>query len=96
MPPQARLLDLHSCPLHGPTPILGIGAPTVIVCCMPAARVTDFGGCVQPPSPVPIPDPIIKGSMTVIISGLLAARIGDDHTHLGKVTTGAPTVITGG
>lgn len=96
MPPQARLTDMHACPLHVGGPIIGIGAPTVIVVGLPAARVTDFGGC-PPPAPLPIPNPIVKGSMNVIILGLPAARIGDLCTHPGSaVTLGAPTVITGG
>lgn len=87
---------MHACPLHGPTPILGVGAPNVLVCSMPAARLTDFGACPAPPSPVPIPDPIVKGSATVIIALLPAARISDQHLHGGVVVAGAPTVLTGG
>ena len=96
MPPQSRLTDMHACPIHVGGPILGICAPSVIVVGLPAARATDFGGCPQPPAPLPVPDPILKGSATVIISGLPAARIGDNCTHGGVVSLGAPTVITGG
>lgn len=96
MLPQARLTDLHACPLHGPTPIAAIGAPTVLVCGLPAARVTDFGACPAPPAPLPVPDPIVKGSMTVIIAMLPAARVSDQHLHGGVVSMGAPTVLTGG
>ncbi len=96
MLPQARLTDLHACPLHGPNPIVGICALNVLVCGLPAARVTDFGGCPNPPAPLPIPDPIIMGSMTVIIAASPAARITDPHLHGGKVMLGAPTVLTGG
>jgi uncharacterized Zn-binding protein involved in type VI secretion len=75
---------------------MGICAPTVIVVGLPAARLSDFGGCPQPPAPLPVPDPILKGSATVIISCLPAARIGDNCLHGGAVALGAPNVITGG
>ena len=97
MPPQARLTDLHMCPIHGPTPIVGVGAPTVLVGKLPAARNTDFATCIQPAiPPVPIPDPIVKGSATVYMQKLMAARISDPHTHGGMVQVGMPTVMTGG
>jgi len=57
---------------------------------MPAARVTDMAICVGPP------DVIVKGSMTVMIGFLPAARIGDLTAHGGVIVTGFPTVIIGG
>lgn len=95
--PQARLTDLHTCPIHGPTPILGVGAPTVLVGNLPAARVTDFAACPAPPAPVPIPNAIVKGSTSVIIMNMPAARQLDMCTHPGSmITVGFPTVLTGG
>jgi uncharacterized Zn-binding protein involved in type VI secretion len=46
--------------------------------------------CVGPP------DSIVKGSMTVLISGTPAVRIGDMTAHGGTVTVGFPTVMIGG
>jgi uncharacterized Zn-binding protein involved in type VI secretion len=57
---------------------------------LPAARVTDMATCVGPP------DVIVKGSMTVMIGGLPAARIGDLTAHGGVIVMGCPTVIIGG
>ncbi|WP_435140701.1 PAAR domain-containing protein [Pseudopelagicola sp. nBUS_19] len=76
-------------------PILPPCAVTVLVCGLPAARVTDMSMSVPPPPP-PVPHPIVKGSMTVLITGLPAARIGDMCAMGGSIIMGAPTVITGG
>jgi uncharacterized Zn-binding protein involved in type VI secretion len=46
--------------------------------------------CVGPP------DVIVKGSMTVIIGGMPAARMGDMTAHGGVIVMGCPTVIIGG
>ena len=91
----ARLTDLHVCPMvDGVKPHVGgpiiIGAPTVMICGMPAARVGDAVTCVGPP------DVIAKGSMTVLICGMPAARMMDMTAHGGVITLGAPTVIIGG
>ncbi|HUS04979.1 MAG TPA: PAAR domain-containing protein [Bryobacteraceae bacterium] len=96
--PQARLGDMHVCPMVTPgvPPIPHVGGPilppcavTVIVMGMPAARVGDMALCVGPP------DIIVLGSFTVIIMGQPAARIGDTTAHGGTIVMGAPTVITG-
>ena len=102
MPPAARLTDAHVCPMQTPTPggpvphvgmpIIPPDAPTVLICKIPAARVTDMGVCT---APVPN-DPIVKGSATVYICKMPAARIGDTTAHGGNVAAGAPTVIIGG
>jgi uncharacterized Zn-binding protein involved in type VI secretion len=95
MPPQARLSDMHTCPMvtgvvpHVGGPILPPCAVTVLVCDLPAARVGDMATCVGPP------DVIVLGSFTVLISGQPAARIGDMTAHGGVIVMGAPTVITG-
>ncbi len=84
----ARLADLHVCPMvDGVKPHVGgpiiIGAPTVMICGMPAARVGDAVTCVGPP------DVIAKGSMTVLICGMPAARMMDMTAHGGVITLGA-------
>jgi uncharacterized Zn-binding protein involved in type VI secretion len=57
---------------------------------MPAAVVGNMCTCVGPP------DTIIKGSMTVMIGGMPAARLGDNTAHGGVIVTGMPTVMIGG
>jgi uncharacterized Zn-binding protein involved in type VI secretion len=97
-PPAARLTDMHVCPMvtpgvppipHVGGPIVG-GAPTVLTGKMPQARATDQCVCVGPP------DMIAKGSATVLVCKLPAARIGDLSGHGGSVVMGCPTVLIGG
>ncbi|MDQ6530913.1 PAAR domain-containing protein [Flavobacterium sp. LHD-85] len=99
MPPAARLTDFHQCPMvtpgvppvpHVGGPIVGAGAPTVIIGGLPAAKVGDTLVCVGPP------DSIIKGSATVMICGMPAARIGDTTAHGGSIMLGAFNVMIGG
>jgi uncharacterized Zn-binding protein involved in type VI secretion len=49
-----------------------------------------MGICVGPPCTV------IKGSATVMVGGLPAARMGDSTSHGGVITLGCPTVLIGG
>jgi uncharacterized Zn-binding protein involved in type VI secretion len=99
MPIAARLTDFHECPMQTPGippiphvggPIVGPGAPTVLIGGLPAARIGDTLVCVGPP------DVIVTGSATVIIEGMPAARVGDKTAHGGTILMGAPTVIIGG
>jgi uncharacterized Zn-binding protein involved in type VI secretion len=99
MPPAARLTDMHQCPMitpgippipHVGGPIVGPGAPTVLIGGLPAAKLGDLAVCVGPP------DSIIKGSTTVMIMGLPAARLGDSTAHGGTIVIGFPTVLIGG
>ncbi len=96
MPPAARISDMHVCPMvtgvvpHVGGPIIGPGAPTVMIAGLPAAVVGDNVTCVGPP------DSIIKGSATVMIGGKPAARLGDSTAHGGSIILGAPTVMIGG
>ena len=100
MPPAARLTDMHVCPMittagpvpvpHVGGPIIGPGAPTVLIGNMPAAVMGDSCVCVGPP------DSIIKGSATVMIGGKPAARMGDTTAHGGSIVLGFPTVMIGG
>ena len=95
MPPAARLTDMHTCPMvtglvpHVGGPIAGPCAPTVLIGARPSARVTDLCVCVGPP------DMIVRGSRSVIIQGMPAARIGDTTVHGGVIVVGLPTVIIG-
>jgi uncharacterized Zn-binding protein involved in type VI secretion len=92
--PAARISDMHVCPLvtvlvpHVGGPIT-TGCFTVITGNMPQARVSDICICVGPP------DAIAMGSPTVIVGGMMAARIGDPTVHGGAIVTGFPTVIIG-
>jgi uncharacterized Zn-binding protein involved in type VI secretion len=99
MPPAARLTDMHQCPMitpgippipHVGGPIVGPGAPTVLIGGLPAAKLGDLAVCVGPP------DSIIKGSATVMFMGLPAARLGDSTAHGGAIAIGFPTVMIGG
>ena len=97
MPPAARIMDMHVCPMVTPSvpPIphvggpISMGCPTVMIGMMPAARVGDMLVCVGPP------DVIAMGSFTVIIGGQPAARLGDMTAHGGSVVVGMPTVEIG-
>jgi uncharacterized Zn-binding protein involved in type VI secretion len=67
-----------------------MGAATVMIGMLPAARAGDLALCVGPP------DSIAMGSMTVKICGAPAARVGDMTSHGGTVVMGFPTVMIGG
>ena len=94
--PAARITDMHVCPMatgpvpHVGGPILPPCAVTVLIGCLPAARITDMATCVGPP------DIIVKGSATVLICSLPAARIGDQTAHGGVIVLGLFTVLVGG
>lgn len=99
MPPASRITDMHVCPMATPGvppiphvggPVIGPGAPTVLIGSLPAAVVGDSCVCVGPP------DTIAKGSATVMISGKPSARMGDSTAHGGSIVLGLPTVMIGG
>ncbi|MES2037824.1 MAG: PAAR domain-containing protein [Pseudomonadota bacterium] len=100
MPAAARVTDFHECPMlndshpspipHVGGPVLGPGAPNVLIGNLPAARVGDMLVCVGPP------DCIVKGSSTVMIGGMPAARMGDLTAHGGAILMGDFTVMIGG
>lgn len=99
MPQAARVTDMHVCPMQTPGlppiphvggPIVGPGAPTVLIGHLPAAVVGDSAVCVGPP------DVIVTGSATVMIGGKPAARMGDTTAHGGSIQVGCPTVLIGG
>lgn len=87
---------MHTCPMvtgvvpHVGGPIIGPGAPTVMIAGMPAAVVGDNITCVGPP------DSAIKGSATVMVGGKPALRLGDTTAHGGAIVLGAPNVMIGG
>ncbi len=99
MPPASRASDMHVCPMVTPgvPPIPHVGGPIMPPCSvnvltgmLPQARVSDLCLCVGPP------DTIVKGSMTVLVNSLPAARMGDLTAHGGTIVLGLPTVIIGG
>lgn len=97
MPFAARIGDVHQCPVlgaddvaHAGGALSGIGAPTVMIEGMPAARISDAASCVGAQAL------IIGGSATVLIGGLPAARKGDPTSHGGHVSSGAASVQIGG
>jgi hypothetical protein len=61
----------------------------VLIGGQPSARVSDTCTCVGPP------DVIVKGSMTVLVGRMMAARIGDLTAHGGTLVVGLPTVMIG-
>jgi uncharacterized Zn-binding protein involved in type VI secretion len=94
--PAARLTDMHVCPMvtvlvpHVGGPIVGPGAPTVLIGGLPAARISDMATCVGPP------DVIVLGSFTVLTMSMPQARIGDMTAHGGAIVLGEFTVLVGG
>ena len=72
---------------HVGGPIVGPGAPNVLIGGLPAARVGDMATCVGPP------DTVLMGSFKVLIGGQPAARMGDMTAHGGTIVFGMPTVL---
>ena len=96
MPPAATLTSMHVCPMvdvlipHVGGPVVGPGAPTVLIGGLPAARVGDMLTCVGPP------DTIVLGMPTVLIEGMPAAFMGSLTAHGGTIVMGVPNVMIGG
>ena len=96
MPPAARVTDMHTCPVsdgpkpHVGGPILPTCSPDVFIGFLAAARMGDKATCVGPI------DVISKGSGTVNINYMPAARLGDTTVHGGVIVVGFPTVLIGG
>jgi uncharacterized Zn-binding protein involved in type VI secretion len=74
---------------HVGGPIIGPGAPTVLIGSLPAAVMGDNATCVGPP------DSLVMGSTTVLIGGKPAIRMGDTSAHGGSIVAGLPTVLIG-
>jgi len=97
--PAARVGDMHLCPMVTPAvpPIPHVGGPllppgklNVLIGNMPAATIGNMATCVGPP------DSVVKGSGTVMISSMPAARMGDSCAHGGAISVGFPQVLIGG
>jgi len=93
--PAARIGDMIACATpqatpaalpHAPTgsPIIGLGASTVLIGGNPAARMNDFSVCL---SPAPVPNFVMKGAFPVPIMNMPAARMTDQGTppHTGVI-----------
>lgn len=74
---------------HVGGPIVGPGAPTVLIGGTPAAVFGDACACVGAPAA------IIGGSLTVRIGGKQAVRINDQTSHGGTILGGTPSVLIG-
>jgi uncharacterized Zn-binding protein involved in type VI secretion len=96
--PAARIGDSTA---HGGSIVMG--APTVMIGGVPAARLTDMHVCpMVTPGVPPIPHvggPIVgPGSPTVLIAGMPAARLGDTCVCVGppdSIVLGCTTVLIG-
>jgi uncharacterized Zn-binding protein involved in type VI secretion len=69
------------------------GAPTVLICGMPAARAGDMATSRIGSTQIPTNVAIVTGSPTVLIGGLPAARIGDVTANGDRIVVGCPTVV---
>jgi uncharacterized Zn-binding protein involved in type VI secretion len=89
----ARISDNHFCRYTEPTIHKGgpvnSGSPNVFTGGQPQARVGDTAHC-----DAPLDDRIVKGSDTVFVNGIQAARFGDP-TDGGLITGGCTTVFIG-
>ena len=98
--PQARVSDLHMCPVIppplapalAPFPILPPCSANVFVGKLPAARM----GSDMAMGTMGVPHPFVKGSMTVFINNMPALRVLDPCSLGGMITKGEFTVLTGG
>jgi uncharacterized Zn-binding protein involved in type VI secretion len=96
MKPAARLGDMHTCPITVPPAPPHVGGPILPPCSVtvftggqPQARVGDMATCAAPP------DVIVLGSPTVLVNGMMAARMGDMTAHGGVIVQGCFTVLIG-
>jgi uncharacterized Zn-binding protein involved in type VI secretion len=98
MPPAARLADETS---HGTPLAPGPGCPLVLIGGMPAWRAgEDTHACPLVNGVVPhVGGVVALGSLTVLIGGAPAARMGDTIVEAGgpnAIAFGCPTVLIGG
>jgi uncharacterized Zn-binding protein involved in type VI secretion len=92
MPSAARMSDPTSHP-----GMIAKGLPTVLIEKLPAARVGDQHVCAFAPPAGPHPtNAVLKGSLTVFIGGMAAARKDDACACGATILTGALTVNIGG
>ncbi|MBB5429118.1 putative Zn-binding protein involved in type VI secretion [Paraburkholderia sp. JPY158] len=91
MPAAARMFD----PTGHPGVIMQ-GSPNVLIENQPAARVGDKHVCTLPPTAGPHPpSPIAKGSGTVLINGMHAARQFDTAGCGAPILKAALSVLIG-
>lgn len=95
MKPGARVSDFHTCPQQTPAPhvggpVIGPGAPTVLLEHLPGCVLGDACVCATGP------DSMVAASATVLYEGKPAVRLGDVTAHGGVIVAGAATVIVGG
>jgi uncharacterized Zn-binding protein involved in type VI secretion len=95
MPPAATLGDLTS---HGTPLTPGPGSPNVLIGGRNAWRVTvDSHQCPLSDGQKPhVGGIVLKGSLTVLINGFFAVRMGDKVTEAGapnEIVSGVPTVV---
>ena len=102
MPAAARITDLT---VHAGTPLTPLtpfmGSPNVFIGGLPAWRAGfDVHVCPLSNGPAPhVGGSVAKGSLTVYINNLPAARMGDDIVEAGgpnKICSGLMTVQIGG
>jgi uncharacterized Zn-binding protein involved in type VI secretion len=96
MSAAVRVGDTHTCSLTAPVPhvggvVQGPGVPTVLVGNQPAAMRKSACSCA-----LGLPNVIVGGSKTVLVSHNAPARVGDATAHGGQLATGCPTVLIGG
>ncbi len=90
--PIATVTSMHVCPMvtgtvpHVGGPVIGPGAPNVLINGKPAALMGDSCTCVG------APDTIIQGEAAVLINGTPVATLGSMTAHGGSITVGDPTV----
>ena len=93
--PIATQGSMHVCPMctgttpHVGGPIVGPGAPNILINGKPAALMGDMCTCVGPP------DVIAQGAPNVFFNGVPVACQGDLTAHGGVITVGEPNVIIG-
>jgi uncharacterized Zn-binding protein involved in type VI secretion len=85
--PEARLGDLHTCPIlgHAVTPII-TGCATVFANGKPVATIGHMTACGAV---------IVTGDSTVLAEGKPVARLGDKTSHGGVIISGSEDVFVG-
>ncbi|MDF2188598.1 PAAR domain-containing protein [Paraflavitalea sp. CAU 1676] len=86
MPAAGRITDVTADGI-----VTGAGVPTVLIGSLPAA----VAGDISTPSSGNVPAPFTVGSMTVMIGGKPAIRVGDVPGNGSAITVGLPTVQIG-
>ena len=93
--PVATVTSMHVCPMvtgvvpHVGGPVIGPGAPNVLINNKPAAIMGDMCTCAGPP------DMLVMGNPAVLINGKPVACVGDMTAHGGTITIGEPNVMIG-